>query len=91
MTYAKQIDFRFDGATFDQERDGERLSSQLLRVLETIKDGRWRSLKQLSNETGDPEASVSARLRDLRKQRFGGHVIGRRYLGGGLYEYRLET
>jgi hypothetical protein len=39
--------------------------------------------------TGDPEASVSAQLRHLRKPRFGGHTVERRYMSNGLYEYKL--
>jgi len=36
-----------------------------------------------------PEASVSARLLDLRKPTIGGHVIVRLYVRRGLHEYRL--
>jgi hypothetical protein len=44
---------------------------------------------QISKSTGDPEASVSAQLRHLRKRRFGEHLVERRYCGDGLYEYKL--
>ena len=46
--------------------------------------------KDRLNKTGDPEASVSARLRDLRKKRFGSHIITRRYVSDGLWQYRWE-
>jgi len=38
-----------------------------------------------------PEASVSARLRDLRKAKFGGYRVERQRVreGRGLYHYRL--
>jgi len=39
--------------------------------------------------TSHPEASVSARLRDLRKEKFGGHVVERRAVKRGLFEYRV--
>lgn len=81
----------FDGQTYEEPRDGSRLRAQHQRVFEAMKDGAWRSLHALSKLTGDPEASVSARLRDLRKERFGGHQVDRRYVHQGLWEYRLTV
>ena len=52
-------------------------------------DGKWRTLQQISQVTGDPEASVSAQLRHFRKPRFGAHTIEREYVNRGLYLYRL--
>jgi hypothetical protein len=54
-----------DGATFDRKLDGKRLNEQTRRVFERMKDGTWRTLREIAAATGDPEASVSARLRDL--------------------------
>jgi hypothetical protein len=51
-------------------------------------DHQWHTLADLAT-TGDPEASVSARLRDLRKPKFGGFHIERRYVSAGLWAYRL--
>jgi hypothetical protein len=79
----------FDGVTFDQDRDGSRLNAQLSRVLAVLKGGCWHTLADVAARTGDPEASVSARIRDLRKPRFGGYVVERRYVERGLWEYRL--
>lgn len=78
-----------DGSTYVHERDGVRLHKQHERVLLALRNGAWWTLAQLSTHTGDPEASVSARLRDLRKPRFGSHEIDRRYVRRGLFEYRL--
>lgn len=37
------------------------------------------------------DSSVTARLRDLRKERYGGHsIVKRRKEGSRAYEYRLE-
>ena len=83
------FDADFNGDDYQSERDKERLRGQILRVYTAIKDGRWRTLRQLAETTGDPEASVSAQLRHLRKPRFGGHEIVKRYIKNGLYEYRL--
>lgn len=84
-----QEELRFDGETYDPDRDRERLSRQLYAVLDVMKDGIWRTLPDLANATQSPEASVSARLRDLRKPRFGAHTVERQYLKKGLFQYRL--
>jgi 6-phosphogluconate dehydrogenase (decarboxylating) len=80
----------FDGETFSSELDGTRLSSQLAAVKDLMSDGQWRSLQAIATEVGAPTASVSARLRDLRKPKFGGHDVQRRRPSfGGTHEYRL--
>jgi len=79
----------FDGATYEHARDGARLGDQMMAVLSVMADGQWRTLKQLAAAVDAPEASVSARLRDLRKPRFGGHTVNREYLRRGLYQYQL--
>ena len=78
-----------DGQTYDHERDGRRLAAQHQRVLSLMSDSKWRTLAAIALETGDPEASISARLRDLRKERFGAYCVQRRYVARGLYEYRI--
>lgn len=84
---------RYDGpAGYVPERDNDRLDSQLERVKTLMLDGRWRSLEEIATATGDPhDASISARLRDLRKPRFGEYVVDRRYVANGLYQYRVLT
>lgn len=81
----------FDGAVYDPEYDDDRLTRQLGRVWSVIHDGHWRTLREIAQQTRDPEASVSAQLRHLRKARFGGYKIDKRNRGDrsrGLYEYR---
>lgn len=80
---------RFNGSDYDHERDAPRLTKQLERVFALMKDGSWRSLNVIAAVTKDPEASISAQLRHLRKERFGAHGVEKRYRGFGLYEYRL--
>jgi len=82
-------DQRFNGADYEPERDDARLKGQILRVFDLMKDGAWRTLDEIAKETGDPPASISAQLRHLRKPRFGGHTVERRYCGRGLYKYRV--
>ena len=80
---------RFNGADYDQDRDAARLSAQMDRVWACISDLKPRTLRQIAEATGDPEASISAQLRHLRKPRFGGHNIVKEHIGSGLYLYRL--
>jgi len=84
----------FNGPDYVPEFDHERLTGQIRRVYRLMRDGVWRTLDEISASTGDPQASVSAQLRHLRKERFGGHVIEKRARGErvhGLYEYRMKT
>lgn len=86
----EQTDFDFDGATYEPEHDKERLNTQLARVKRVMADGRWRTLSQIHHECGvGSEGGVAARLRDLRKERFGGLGVERRRVDGGLFEYRV--
>lgn len=78
-----------DGATYDHARDGMRLNAQQERVWNVMRDGRWRSLIDIADITGDGEASISARLRDFRKARCGGYDVQRRHVAEGYFEYRL--
>src|SRR5688572_13753975 len=80
---------RFDGATYDHPRDGQRLNAQLQRVKAVMDDGQWHTIADIARAAEAPEASVSARLRDLRKPRFGSANVERRYVRTGLFEYRL--
>ena len=87
-----QQTMRFDGDTYEAEFDEKRLASQMGRVWLALQEGEWLTLSELATRVGAPEASVSARLRDLRKKRFGSHVIERRPRGErkhGLFEYQL--
>ncbi len=84
-----QAPLDFDGVTYEALLDGTRLNAQMLRVFNGMKGGQWHTLSTIARSSGAPEASVSARLRDLRKPRFGGHTVDRRRVIGGLFEYRL--
>ena len=85
----RQGDLFFDGRTYVHERDGGRLASQHKRVLSALEAGGWWTLRELSLATGAPEASVSARIRDLKKARFGSHKIESQYVRRGLWQYRM--
>jgi len=75
------------GETFDPTRDSQRLRTQYERVEALMADGQWRTLRDITAATGAPEASASARLRDMRRA---GWVVEERRVEGapGLHIYR---
>lgn len=81
--------------TFDQPCDEGRLSGQLARTRAILADGEWWTLPALREasraryDAQDSEAGLSARIRDLRKAKFGGHRVEHRRRSDGLWEYRL--
>lgn len=83
----------FDGETYERSEDRERLYTQLRRVRSVLLENRgvWFTLEELSKIAYASEASVSARLRDLRKKKFGSYTIERSRVpgGNGLHKYRM--
>jgi len=78
------------GQTYEPQFDQERLSTQMQHVrglmLTTLA---WLTLREIEDSLGYPQASISARLRDLRKE---GFDVQRRRRGNpklGLLEYRV--
>lgn len=84
---------RFNGEDYVPGRDDPRLRAQVFRIFVAMISGNWRTLREIAQITGDPEASISAQLRHLRKPRFGSYNLEKRHRGEpaqGLYEYQLE-
>jgi hypothetical protein len=88
----------FAGVTFIPEFDEARLTGQWMRVWDVMSKGDWLTLTEiqayihLRHRKRDSEAGISARIRDFRKPRFGGHTVEKRRRGdpkAGLHEYRL--
>lgn len=83
----------FSGNSYDETLDHERLIHQWKRVFDLMHDGEWRTLREISLQTGDPESSISARLRDLRNKF--GYVVNRRRRAGlekrGVWEYSVVS
>lgn len=80
---------QFYGATYQPELDFARLNSLLNRVRNFMADGQWHTLKAIAEACGGSEASVSARLRDLRKE---GRIVERQRIGdpkAGVFAYRV--
>ena len=83
----------FDGATYEPRADHVRLTKQLAVVAAVMSDGKWHTLSAIASITGCNHASISARLRDLRKTKFGGYTVERRRAANvesGLFEYRVK-
>ena len=84
----------FDGKTFDYRQDYQRLRKSLDRVAHLMGDGRWRTLRQIADQTGSSEAGVSARLRDLRKtenrEYYRVAAVDSERHSGGLWVYRVR-
>lgn len=88
----------FDGAVYEPKVDDERLGKQIERIYAVLAHGGWYTLREIADRATppgrrpEPEASVSAQLRHLRKPKHGGHEIEKRHRGAvasGLWEYHL--
>lgn len=84
---------QFDGSTYIPTIDHKRLTGQLKRVYDVMSDGNWHRLSELSARCEAPESSVGARIRDMRKEKFGAHKVDRRrhLTIPGLWLYKLEV
>lgn len=91
---SEQAAIMFNGSDYDPKLDNKRLTNQLKRIYNIMCDGAWRTLEEIASSTGDPQASISAQLRHLRKPRFGGYIVEKKSRcdrSHGLFEYRLVT
>jgi hypothetical protein len=83
----------FDSGVQLQPADHLRLGKQLDRIHAIVSDGQWYSVPDvriaIQRRFGvqDPEPSISAQLRNLRKAKFGGLTIERRRVGN-FWEFR---
>lgn len=80
----------FDGVDYQPELDFVRLKGQMERIYNLMIDGNWRSLSHIARITGDPEASISAQLRNFRKPRFGAYQVNRKR-EGNTWLYQLKA
>ena len=82
----------FSGSDYDKDLDFPRLKGQMLRIYACLLPGEWWTLREIEEETGDPQASISAQIRNLRKEKFGSHVVERRrnFFSAGTWEYQIN-
>lgn len=84
------------GPAYDKTLDSDRLEHQYERIRNFMLDDQWRSLAEISTQLGYPESSVSANLRHLRKEQFGGHTVNKRRrldhhgIALGSWEYQVK-
>jgi len=83
-----------DGSTFVSGLDKFRLDSEAGLVFIYMTTHGWVTPNEVTVGIGwhpNSSASVTARIRDLRKKKFGGYTVRRRRVAGknGLHEYRL--
>ncbi len=64
--------------------------AQLEAVWQVMRDGLWYGLEEIAVLADCAPASASARLRDLRKEKFGGWTVERDYAGGKQWRYRVR-
>jgi len=89
------LSFVFKGVKFKSmppswgPEEKSKAAKQRARVRKVVMDGDWHTLAEISERTGDPEASVSARLRDFRKPKFGAFNVVREKMRDGLYQYKV--
>lgn len=75
------------GETIVPERDEARLGRQYVAVRDIMADGEWHTLGEIAFLANAPEASASARLRDMRRD---GWEVEREYVRDGLHKYRAK-
>jgi len=80
---------KFNGSDYTPVLDDERLNKQMDRVKKVCSSGIPMTLAAIAKECGDPEASVSAQLRHLRKEKHGSHSVDKIHVSHGLYLYKV--
>lgn len=81
----------FSGPEYNPGKDDKRLRGQHETIRDFMLGGDWRTLSEIEEQTGHPQASISAQLRHLRKKKFGGYQVERRRraIDGAVCEYRV--
>ena len=80
----------FDGDDYVANRDNTRLTNQIDKVRMYMENAGYLTVKQIAADLKQPEPSVSAQIRNLRKDRFGARTVNREYRGNGCYAFKLE-
>ena len=78
------------GPSYDEKLDGKRIMKQrdMIKVFMLVTGGWW-TLAEISEILHDPEASISAQLRHLRKPQFGSYKVEKRRRTQGTWEYKV--
>lgn len=83
----------FTGPDLEEQFDNERLVGLQRAVFVCMRDGKWRTFRQIRFEIGrGSENGIAAMLRGLRRKDRGSHTVKKKRLGDptdGLWSYRL--
>lgn len=90
MAAAEDRDRTF-GSAYSRQVDGRRVAVQMASIRGLMGDVVFRTLQDIEDATGYPQASISAQLRHLRKLRFGGATVEKRRVSAGLWAYRVTV
>lgn len=85
----RQLSLVYD---FVNPKDAERtqkLTGDLRRVYAIMQDGKTHLVSDIAKILNLPECSVSAQIRHLRKQKYGGYNVVRKSLTKGVSIYQL--
>jgi len=86
------VEPHFDGKTYDPALDHTRLTGQLKKIKDLMQDGAWWTYAQIqAHFPGMSTTSISARIRDLRKDKFGGYDVCGERIGGKGGTWRLPV
>ena len=81
-----------DGRTFVVAHDKLRLDKQAGLVWIYMSTHEWVTPAEVATAIGYPSATgVTSRFRDFRKDKFGAYIVDRRWVHGGVHEYRLRS
>lgn len=69
--------------------NANRTDTVIGRTFELMRDGQWRTLTDISSETGDDPRRIASRLRDLRMTQYGGYSIDTQQQSAYVWKYRL--
>ena len=78
------------GPAYDKEKDGERLEKQQESIRDFMLNSGWKTLAEIESALDFPQASISAQLRHLRKERFGNYQVAKQRRTEGTWEYRVR-
>lgn len=93
MTRQRGPRFSYDDQGYDPALDRCPMTGQIRRLWAFMRDGQWRTLHRIALAIGYLESSVSANLRNLRKQKYGGFTVNKRIGKNGFgwwWEYQME-
>lgn len=78
------------GPAYVKSLDGKRIKKQHEVIRDFMLGNGWKTLSEIETVLGYPQASISAQLRHLRKDRFGGFTVDKRRRTVGTWEYHVS-